>query len=384
MALRVLLADESSTIKKVFQLALQDFAVQVTAVNVGIDVEQVAQKIKPDIIFADVILQKKNGYDVCRDIKSNPELSHIPVVLIWSGFMELDTSKFKACGANANLEKPFDAKRLRQVIQNLVEKTKTQPLSDFLTFPKLPDFEEAQAPQPAIAMPPAQPAKPTSPTMAASPSKTPTHSGSWTMDNFESIEHSEIPPIPDALSAVSQAEDVDEDFIAVELPTEPPRPPALKKPNLLTEDSADNDAQWVQKTLSNYRLDPSKNKEDSVKVKYKIPEDKIDADSVITNVWGASETKTSIKNPPPPLPNENESEADEDDLLELDLAESVDDSKSTSIPNLSTLDEKQLEAIIRAQSAEIIEKVVWQVVPEIATRIIERELERLLKERDAR
>ena len=59
MALRVLLADESSTIKKVFQLALQDFAVEVRPVNIGVDVAMVAKNFKPDIIFADVMLQKK-------------------------------------------------------------------------------------------------------------------------------------------------------------------------------------------------------------------------------------------------------------------------------------------------------------------------------------
>src|SRR5580698_858214 len=88
MALRVLLADESSTIKKVFQLALQDFAVEVRPVNLGIDVASVALSFKPDIIFADVLLQKKNGYDVCNELKQDPALSSIPVVLMWSGFME--------------------------------------------------------------------------------------------------------------------------------------------------------------------------------------------------------------------------------------------------------------------------------------------------------
>ena len=47
------------------------------------------------------------------------------------------------------------------------------------------------------------------------------------------------------------------------------------------------------------------------------------------------------------------------------------------------LSEAQLEKIIRAQSAEVIESVVWKVVPELATQIIERELNRLLKERDS-
>jgi len=51
MALRVLLADESSTIKKVMQLALSDFAVEVRSVPVGFDVLPVAQNFKPDIVL---------------------------------------------------------------------------------------------------------------------------------------------------------------------------------------------------------------------------------------------------------------------------------------------------------------------------------------------
>jgi CheY-like chemotaxis protein len=69
MALRVLLADESSTIKKVMQLALQDFGVEVKAVPIGVDVVQVAKSFEPDIIFADILLAKMNGYEVSKATK---------------------------------------------------------------------------------------------------------------------------------------------------------------------------------------------------------------------------------------------------------------------------------------------------------------------------
>ena len=68
MALRVLLADESSTIKKVMQLALQDFGVEVKSVPIGLDVSQAAKSFRPDIIFADVLLAKKSGYDVSAEL----------------------------------------------------------------------------------------------------------------------------------------------------------------------------------------------------------------------------------------------------------------------------------------------------------------------------
>jgi two-component system, cell cycle response regulator len=148
MALRVLLADESSTIKKVFQLALQDFAVEVRPVNIGLDVLPVAKQFVPDIIFADVLLQKKSGYEVSAELKSDPAMSRIPIVLMWSGFMELDEDKFQASHANGKLEKPFDVTQLRKLVTDLVPKTQGQRISQFLKFPTMPDMKEDAAPPP--------------------------------------------------------------------------------------------------------------------------------------------------------------------------------------------------------------------------------------------
>lgn len=154
MALRVLLADESSTIKKVIQLSLQDFDVDVKSVTIGLDVLSVTKTFRPDIVLADVLLAKRSGYEVCHDLKNDPETSHIPVVLIWSGFMEIDEQKARLCGADRRLEKPFDASTLRQIVQEVVTRTQDNPASAFLQFPPLPPFEEqknATATQPAAA-----------------------------------------------------------------------------------------------------------------------------------------------------------------------------------------------------------------------------------------
>lgn len=156
MALRVLLADESSTIKKVMQLTLQDFDVDVRSVSVGLDVLSVAKSFKPDVIFADVLLAKRSGYEVCHDLKNDPETQKVPVILMWSGFMEIDEQKARLCGADRRLEKPFDPSGLRELIQDLVRKTRDNPVSSFIQFPPLPEFQEAaqppqqQAPTPKV------------------------------------------------------------------------------------------------------------------------------------------------------------------------------------------------------------------------------------------
>src|SRR3982751_4872501 len=97
MALRVLLADESSTIKKAIQVVLSDYGVDIKTVPTGIDVFTVAKSFSPDIVLADVLLNKKNGYEVCLELKSHEETRDIPVVIMWSNFMQLDQGQYKLC-----------------------------------------------------------------------------------------------------------------------------------------------------------------------------------------------------------------------------------------------------------------------------------------------
>jgi CheY-like chemotaxis protein len=157
MALRVLLADESVTIKKVIQLALQDFAVEVKAVPVGLDVLEVSKSFQPDLVFADILLQKRSGYEVCADLKRDAATAAIPVVLMWSSFMELDQRQVDTCGADGRLEKPFEVEALRKLVLELVPRTRSQRMAHFLEYPATlaaPLRQEIKPPPPPIKPPP--------------------------------------------------------------------------------------------------------------------------------------------------------------------------------------------------------------------------------------
>lgn len=143
MALRVLLADESTTIKKAIQMALSEYGVDVKSVPSGLDVLSVAHTFQPDIILADVLLTKKNGYQVCNELKSDPMTRNIPVVLMWSSFMQIDQQQADKVKADGVLEKPFDTEGLKQLVEKFVPKTNKFPLKGLLTHPPLPDFEES-------------------------------------------------------------------------------------------------------------------------------------------------------------------------------------------------------------------------------------------------
>lgn len=353
MALRVLLADESATIKKVFQLALQDYAVEVKTVNVGLDVVPVAKSYKPDIIFADVLLQKRSGYEVSADLKKDAGLSATPVVLMWSGFMDLDQDKYQASLANASLEKPFDVGTLRKLIQELVPKTKTQKLSGFLNLPKMPEFSDQEK---------SVGAQPPPPAASANERK----DKDWGMDSFEP---------PTGLLAIVD----DEEFKQVPIAT--PKADAPKSDQELLKDEPEDKARpteaWQRTDLSRFKLQVDESTDSEVPVDYVIPESALHA---------------RPNKPKPFTPVKTEKPAQEEEDLVLDLPTQVTmpsisvkktnpqipSQKAVATPQLS---EEQLEKIIREQSAAVIEAVVWKVVPDLAARIIERELNRLLDEK---
>jgi CheY-like chemotaxis protein len=108
MALRILLADESTTIRKAVLMVLTDYGPDIKSVPTGLDVLTVAKTYEPDLILVDVLLTKKNGYEVTLELKSDEATKNIPVILMWSNFMQLDLTQFLASKANDSIEKPFD------------------------------------------------------------------------------------------------------------------------------------------------------------------------------------------------------------------------------------------------------------------------------------
>ena len=119
MSLRILLADESESIYKVFEMGLQDLGVEILACQNGVELIQSVKTDPPSMVFADILIKKKNGYQIARELKDDPKTNHIPVVLMSSAFMELDQNQYKNSGAMAHLEKPFNVESLRKIVQSL-------------------------------------------------------------------------------------------------------------------------------------------------------------------------------------------------------------------------------------------------------------------------
>jgi len=104
---KILVADDNSNIQKMVGLALKDQGIDVVAVGNGEAAVRKISEIHPDLVLADVFMPVRNGYEVCKYVKDDRALSHIPVILLVGAFDPLDEQEAQRVGADGVLKKPF-------------------------------------------------------------------------------------------------------------------------------------------------------------------------------------------------------------------------------------------------------------------------------------
>src|SRR6201982_994842 len=88
-------------------LALKDQGIEVVAVRSGEAAVRKISDLKPDLVLADIFMPVRNGYEVCKFVKDDSALSHIPVILLVGAFDPLDEQEAQRVGADGVLKKPF-------------------------------------------------------------------------------------------------------------------------------------------------------------------------------------------------------------------------------------------------------------------------------------
>jgi len=81
------------------------------------------EESKPDLIVADIMMPGVDGLTMIRQIKSQPEFSDIPTVVLSALATETDRAAALQAGANAFLAKPFTSNELRDVIEPILSNT---------------------------------------------------------------------------------------------------------------------------------------------------------------------------------------------------------------------------------------------------------------------
>jgi CheY-like chemotaxis protein len=112
VAHKLLLADDSITIQKVVELILAEEDFEIRSAANGEEALAVIESFQPDIVLADIEMPKMNGYQLCKNIKKNPSISAIPVILLTGAFEPVDEELAKQVGADDFIIKPFESQEL--------------------------------------------------------------------------------------------------------------------------------------------------------------------------------------------------------------------------------------------------------------------------------
>lgn len=159
MGKKILLADDSITIQKVIELTFSDEDFDVVTVGNGrLALEKLAE-VRPDIVLCDIIMPEKDGYDVCEQIKHNPDFAHVPVLLLTGAFEPFDQERAARAGYDGSLAKPFEPETLIAKVKELLSRAAAHGGPAPSTTP--PSVVPFQRPSPPAPPPPA-PARPPS------------------------------------------------------------------------------------------------------------------------------------------------------------------------------------------------------------------------------
>ncbi len=117
----VLIVDDSTTVRQMVSEQLRKSGFEVME---AVDGEEAIEKIQartPDLVITDIVMPRKNGYDLTRWLKSSPATKHIPVIMWTSKSEEFDVYWGMKQGADAYITKPYHPPDLIEAVKKLLQ-----------------------------------------------------------------------------------------------------------------------------------------------------------------------------------------------------------------------------------------------------------------------
>jgi twitching motility two-component system response regulator PilH len=114
---KVLIVDDSPAQVKLMQGLLETEGYQPVGINDPRRVEEAIAAERPSLILLDVIMPERNGFQICRELKSNSQYSTIPVIMVTSKDSVSDKYWGQQQGADGYVTKPFTRDELLRAVR---------------------------------------------------------------------------------------------------------------------------------------------------------------------------------------------------------------------------------------------------------------------------
>jgi len=114
--LKVLVIDDSNTIRRSAEIFLKQGGYEVLLAEDGFDALSKVNDHDPDLIFCDILMPRLDGYQTCAIIKRNPRFAQTPVIMLSSKDGVFDKARGRMVGSEDYLTKPFTKEQLLRAV----------------------------------------------------------------------------------------------------------------------------------------------------------------------------------------------------------------------------------------------------------------------------
>ncbi|CUU05382.1 Response regulator receiver domain-containing protein [Candidatus Kryptobacter tengchongensis] len=122
MAKKILIVDDDITVQRLLEFVLRRFDVDVLIADNGDDAIDIIKEEKPDLIFLDVMMPGRNGIEVCREIRKEPELKGSYIVMLTAKGEEAEVKDMFDSGADEYVPKPFSPSEIAEIVKKVIYK----------------------------------------------------------------------------------------------------------------------------------------------------------------------------------------------------------------------------------------------------------------------
>ena len=117
VSIRVLVIDDSNTIRRSAEIFLKQGGYEVLLAEDGFDALSKVNDHTPDLIFCDILMPRLDGYQTCAIIKRNTKFAGVPVIMLSSKDGLFDKARGRMVGSEDYLTKPFTKDQLLQAVE---------------------------------------------------------------------------------------------------------------------------------------------------------------------------------------------------------------------------------------------------------------------------
>ena len=114
---KVLVVDDSQAEIRLLQSVLQQAGFHSVGISDPTKIEEAIEEERPNVILLDVVMPRRNGFQACRDLKSQESFAQIPVILVTSKATPSDRYWGEQQGANGFVAKPFTPDELISTVK---------------------------------------------------------------------------------------------------------------------------------------------------------------------------------------------------------------------------------------------------------------------------